>query len=135
MPLFPRCLVLVVLAAMPALAQNRAADLQTAFTRAQHLKRGINASQWFAQSPRDYSAARTDRYTDAADIALIAKLGFDNVRLSVDAAPLERRWTERGVPQPARQGCGYDAGRWPGGADRPASRGRLQAAVADEQRR
>ena len=90
MPLFPRCLVLVVLAAMPALAQNRAADLQTAFTRAQHLKRGINASQWFAQSPRDYSAARTDRYTDAADITLIAKLGFDNVRLSVDAAPLEQ---------------------------------------------
>ena len=90
MPLFPRCLVLVVLAAFPALAQDRAADSQTAFARAQHLKRGINASQWFAQSPRDYSAARTDRYTDAADIALIAKLGFDNVRLSVDAAPLEQ---------------------------------------------
>ena len=89
MPLFPRCLALVALAALPALAQDRAADLQTAFTRAQHLKRGINASGWFAQS-RDYSAARTDRYTDAADIALIAKLGFDNVRLSVDAAPLEQ---------------------------------------------
>ncbi|MGD0858647.1 MAG: glycoside hydrolase family 5 protein [Terracidiphilus sp.] len=89
MPLFPRCLVLVVLAALPALAQDRTADLQTAFARAQHLKRGINASGWFAQS-RDYSAARTDRYTDAADIALIAKLGFDNVRLSVDAAPLEQ---------------------------------------------
>ena len=89
MPLFPRCLALVALAALPALAQDRAADLQTAFARAQHLKRGINASQWFAQS-RDYSAARTDRYTDAADIALIAKLGFDNVRLSVDAAPLEQ---------------------------------------------
>ena len=89
MPTFPRCLALVVMAALPALAQDRAADLQTAFARAQHLKRGINASQWFAQS-RDYSAARTDRYTDAADIALIAKLGFDNVRLSVDAAPLEQ---------------------------------------------
>jgi aryl-phospho-beta-D-glucosidase BglC (GH1 family) len=89
MPRLARCLALVVLAALPAIAQDHAADLQTAFARAQHLKRGINASQWFAQS-RDYSAARTDRYTDAADIALIAKLGFDNVRLSVDAAPLEQ---------------------------------------------
>jgi aryl-phospho-beta-D-glucosidase BglC (GH1 family) len=89
MPLFPRCLVLLFLAGLPALAQDRAADLHTAFARARHLQRGINASGWFAQS-RDYSAAQTGRYTDAADIALIAKLGFDNVRLSVDAAPLEQ---------------------------------------------
>jgi aryl-phospho-beta-D-glucosidase BglC (GH1 family) len=54
------------------------------------LKRGINASQWFAQSASDYSAARTDRYTDAKDIALMAQLGFDNVRLSIDAVPLEQ---------------------------------------------
>jgi hypothetical protein len=73
-----------------AAAQDRVAGLQTAFTRAQHLRHGINASQWFAQSSRDYSAARTDRYTDAQDIALIARLGFDNVRLSIDAAPLEQ---------------------------------------------
>jgi aryl-phospho-beta-D-glucosidase BglC (GH1 family) len=90
MLLLSRSLVFVFVAALPVLAQDRAADLHSAFARAQHLKRGINASQWFAQSPRDYSAARTDRYTDAADIALIAKLGFDNVRLSVDAAPLEQ---------------------------------------------
>ncbi|MGD0787742.1 MAG: glycoside hydrolase family 5 protein [Terracidiphilus sp.] len=89
MPILLRPLVLAFLVALPALAQNRTADLQTAFARAQHLKRGINASMWFAQS-RDYSAARTDRYTDAADIALMAKLGFDNVRLSIDAAPLEQ---------------------------------------------
>jgi aryl-phospho-beta-D-glucosidase BglC (GH1 family) len=90
MLLLSRSLVFVFVAALPVLAQDRAADLHSAFARAQHLKRGINASQWFAQSTRDYSAARTDRYTDAADIALIAKLGFDNVRLSVDAAPLEQ---------------------------------------------
>jgi endoglucanase len=69
--------------------QDRAAGVRTAFARAQHLKHGINASQWFAQSASDYSAARTSRYTDAADIALMAKLGFDNVRLSIDATPLE----------------------------------------------
>jgi aryl-phospho-beta-D-glucosidase BglC (GH1 family) len=61
-----------------------------AFSRAQHLRHGINASEWFAQSASDYSAARTNRYTDAADIALMAKLGFDNVRLSIDPVPLEQ---------------------------------------------
>lgn len=70
---------------------DRTADLRTAFARAQHLKHGINASEWFAQSANDYSAARTNRYTDAADIALMAKLGFDNVRVSIDATPLEGR--------------------------------------------
>jgi aryl-phospho-beta-D-glucosidase BglC (GH1 family) len=54
------------------------------------LKHGINASEWFAQSPNDYSAARTNRYTDDGDIALMAKLGFDHVRLSIDATPLEK---------------------------------------------
>lgn len=83
------CLALLFAIAFPVAAQSRAAELQTAFNRAQHLKRGINASSWFAQS-RDYSAAATDRYTDAQDIALIEHLGFDSVRLSIDAAPLEK---------------------------------------------
>jgi len=90
---FVAILVLVSLAvSVPgyAHAADRATDLKTAFTRVRHLQRGINASEWFAQSATDYSAARTDRYTDAADIALIAKLGFDNVRLSIDATPLEQ---------------------------------------------
>ncbi len=85
-----RCLAFVVLLSIPVLAQDRPADQQTAFARAGHLRHGINASEWFAQSASDYSAARTDRYTDAADIALMAKLGFDNVRLSIDPVPLER---------------------------------------------
>jgi len=73
-----------------ARAADRSADSKTAFDRVRHLQHGINASEWFAQSATDYSAARTNRYTDAADIALIAKLGFDNVRLSIDATPLEQ---------------------------------------------
>jgi hypothetical protein len=44
----------------------------------------------FAQHASDYSAAFTGRYTDEADIALMAKLGFDNVRLSIDPVPLEQ---------------------------------------------
>jgi aryl-phospho-beta-D-glucosidase BglC (GH1 family) len=90
MSFLSRCVVFALMAALPAVAQDCAAGLQTAFARAQHLKRGINASQWFAQSARDYSAVRTNRYTDAADIALMAQLGFDNVRLSIDATPLEQ---------------------------------------------
>ena len=85
-----RLLLALLCLALPAAAQTHAADLHTAFARAQHLRHGINASQWFAQSPNDYSAARTNSYTDAADIALMAKLGFDNVRLSIDPVPLEQ---------------------------------------------
>jgi len=85
-----RCLAALLSLALPAAAQDHAAGLQTAFARAQHLKRGINASMWFAQSASDYSAARTNRFTDSQDIALMARLGFDNVRLSIDAAPLEQ---------------------------------------------
>jgi len=84
------CLVVLLALTLPAASQDHAGALRTAFARAQHLKRGINASQWFAQSANDYSAARTNRYTDDGDIALMAKLGFDNVRLSIDATPLEQ---------------------------------------------
>lgn len=58
-----------------------------AFERASHLRRGINASGWFAQAP-DYSLKRLQTYTTADDIALIARMGFDHVRLSIDASPL-----------------------------------------------
>jgi endoglucanase len=74
----------------PAAAQNRDAEVQTAFTRARHLKRGINTSHWFSQNAQDYSAHHTDTETTSEDIATIARLGFDNVRLSIDATPLEQ---------------------------------------------
>ncbi len=80
---------LVLAVSLSAVAQDRKADVETAFQRVRHLQHGINASEWFAQSAEDYSAARTNRYTDARDIALMARLGFDHVRLSVDAAQLE----------------------------------------------
>jgi aryl-phospho-beta-D-glucosidase BglC (GH1 family) len=82
-------LALLLPLALSAAAQDRAAGLQTAFARARHLQHGINASEWFSQSPNDYSAARTNRYMDSRDIALIARLGFDNVRLPIDPVPLE----------------------------------------------
>lgn len=70
-------------------AQDRSTELQLARTRAQHLRHGINASNWFAQNPGHYSAQYTNAETTPADIALMAQLGFDNVRLSIDPDPLQ----------------------------------------------
>ena len=85
-----RLLIALLLFSLPVFAQDRTAELKTAFARAQHLRHGINASEWFAQAPGNYSAARTSSYTDDADIALMAQMGFDNVRLSIDPVPLEQ---------------------------------------------
>jgi aryl-phospho-beta-D-glucosidase BglC (GH1 family) len=63
-------------------------DTSLAFARAGHLSHGINASIWFAQHPSDYSVQYLQTFTTADDIALMAKLGFDHVRLSIDADPL-----------------------------------------------
>jgi endoglucanase len=84
-----RLLSVLLLLSLPVFAQDRPADLKTAFARAQHLRHGINASEWFAQTGK-YSADDTNAYTDDGDIALMAQIGFDNVRLSIDAAPLTR---------------------------------------------
>jgi len=67
-----------------------------AFARAKHLQRGINTSQWFSQWAHDYSPLRLQAYTKADDIALIAALGFDHVRLSVDPLPLVE-WQTHGA--------------------------------------
>jgi endoglucanase len=83
------CLIAALAFVVPASAQNHEADLKTAFARAQHLKRGINVSHWFSQNAQDYSAHHTDTETTPEDIGIIAKLGFDHVRLSIDATPLE----------------------------------------------
>src|SRR6185312_10299814 len=56
-----------------------------AWSRARHLRHGINASEWFAQST-DYSPQRLSTYTTLDDIALMSKLGFDHVRVSIDPA-------------------------------------------------
>src|SRR5947209_1409483 len=55
-----------------------------AFRRAQHLRHGINMSEWFSQAAPD--AQRLATYTTADDIALVKRLGFDHVRMPVDPA-------------------------------------------------
>ncbi len=63
-----------------------------AASRAKYLQRGINLSEWFAQvhSPKGYTKEQFDTWTTAEDIALVGKLGFDHVRLSVNPEPFWR---------------------------------------------
>jgi endoglucanase len=56
-----------------------------AWKRVQHLRHGINAGEWLAQS-RDYSPQRLRTFTTLDDIAKMRAMGFDHVRLSIDPA-------------------------------------------------
>ncbi len=64
-----------------------AAQSSIAFERAQHLRHGINTSMWFSQA-NDYSEHRLQTFTTPDDIALIAQMGFDHCRLSIDGDQL-----------------------------------------------
>jgi endoglucanase len=67
-----------------ALAQTAA---NPAFARASQLRRGINASWWFAQMGT-YPPQRLNTFITPTDFQLIHRLGFDHVRLPIDPAPL-----------------------------------------------
>jgi aryl-phospho-beta-D-glucosidase BglC (GH1 family) len=57
--------------------------------RFDHLRHGINASEWYAQRS-NYSPDFLSTYTTRDDIVLMRRLGFDHVRLSIDPQPLWR---------------------------------------------
>jgi aryl-phospho-beta-D-glucosidase BglC (GH1 family) len=73
-----------------AAAQTGGAGPSLAVARAQRLKRGINASEWFAQvyDKRGYTREHFQAWTTAEDIVLIKSMGFDHVRLSVNPQPM-----------------------------------------------
>jgi endoglucanase len=100
MQFLPRSVALLLLVSvfptLSAPAQNPADSI--AFDRAQHLQHGINTSMWFAQAI-DYSVQRLKAFTTDDDIALIAKMGFDHCRLSIDAGPL-LAWQSAGSETP-----------------------------------
>jgi endoglucanase len=89
-------LFLSTLPAISAIAQDHGSGI--AFARAQHLQHGINTAIWFAQA-RDYSPQRLRSFTTPEDIALIARMGFDHCRLSVDADRLIE-WQRAGNETP-----------------------------------
>jgi endoglucanase len=71
-------------------ANAASAPSRVAFGRAQKLKRGINASEWFAQvyDKRGYTPEHFQAWMTVTDIALIKSMGFDHVRLSVNPEPM-----------------------------------------------
>lgn len=71
------------------------------------LKRGTNISHWLSQSTR-VGAERQAFFTEK-DVANIAALGFDHIRLPVDEMQL---WNEAGQLEPAALALLHDAIRW-----------------------
>jgi endoglucanase len=82
--------VLFLVALFATYASARTAGPSPAFARAQHLRRGINLSEWFAQvwDKRGYTREHFETWTTTDDIALIKSMGFDHVRLSVNPQPM-----------------------------------------------
>jgi endoglucanase len=70
-----------------------APDVTFPAVRAQHLRYGINLSEWFAQvyDPKGYTKEHFETWTTAQDIALIKAMNFDHVRLSINPQPMFRR--------------------------------------------
>jgi aryl-phospho-beta-D-glucosidase BglC (GH1 family) len=85
-----------------ACAQSVDADAQTgvARARAEHLRHGINLSEWFAQvrDPRGYTKEHFEAWNTSQDIALIKALGFDHVRLSINPQPMFRTRQADNIP-------------------------------------
>lgn len=89
-------------AARTALPQTNSGDPDTgpARARAQHLRRGINMSEWFAQvyDPKGYTKEHFETWNTARDISLIKAIGFDHVRLSVNPKPMFRNKEADRIP-------------------------------------
>src|SRR5690242_11658678 len=84
-----KLILLCFLLSLSAFAENNPSSAQQ---RAQHLRRGINLSEWFAQvyDPHGYTKEHLVGWVTADDIALIKSMGFDHVRLSINPAPMMR---------------------------------------------
>ena len=59
------------------------------------VKRGTNISHWLSQSPRRGAERRA--WFTREDVAWLAALGFDHVRLPIDE---EQMWDANGKPDP-----------------------------------
>ncbi len=84
-----KLILLCLLLSVSASAEN---NPSVATQRAQHLRRGINLSEWFAQvyDSQGYTKEHLAGWVTADDIALIKSMGFDHVRLSINPAPMMR---------------------------------------------
>jgi endoglucanase len=87
------CLGMSLLLSLSAPAQSAQPAPEVAQARLAHLRRGINASEWFAQvyDPKGYGKEHFESWNTVEDIALIRSMGFDHVRLSVNPQPMFHR--------------------------------------------
>ncbi len=71
-------------------AAAQSAPQSVAFSRAAHLRRGINLSNWFGEvsNPPGYTYQHFQTAITAQDLALIRQMGFDYVRLPIDPVPM-----------------------------------------------
>jgi aryl-phospho-beta-D-glucosidase BglC (GH1 family) len=106
MTTFRRTLLFAFAISLAVSSRNSAAQsvpmpaAATPTQRLSHLRRGINLSEWFAQvyDARGYTKEHLRDWTTAEDIALLQKMGFDHVRLSVNPAPMFRHGHADEIP-------------------------------------
>jgi endoglucanase len=93
---------LLALSATSLLAQ----DSSLARSRAEHLRHGINLSEWFAQvyDAKGYTKEHFETWTTPLDLGLIKAMNFDHVRLSVNPKPMFRGKQADRIP---REYLGY----------------------------
>jgi len=73
-------------ASTPSESKTVVTPKSVARARLGQLRRGINLSHWFSQSPgKYYSQQHLSKFMTAKDIALIKKIGFDHVRFPINA--------------------------------------------------
>jgi endoglucanase len=92
-------LALLLLSLAPA-SRSQQSNSALAARRAQHLRHGINLSEWFAQvyDPKGYTKEHFETWNTTHDIALIKAMDFDHVRLSVNPQPMFRRYQADRIP-------------------------------------
>jgi endoglucanase len=96
-------------AVAPAGTAQKAADAKATTAggdvlqrRVEHLRRGVNVSDWLAQlgDPSGYTKEHFDTAITAHDLDLIQGMGFDHVRLSIDPRPMfHARQADQITPQ------------------------------------
>ncbi|MDQ3292153.1 MAG: glycoside hydrolase family 5 protein [Bacteroidota bacterium] len=96
------CLSFLFFSTVKVIAQTKAAK-PTAF----NIKRGTNISHWLSQSTR-VGAERKAFFTEK-DVANIASLGFDHIRLPIDEVQM---WNEAGQKEPEAFALLHNALQW-----------------------
>lgn len=83
------CLFVLLLHASRTPGQAAPQDAVPA-SRLQHLRHGVNASEWFAQvyDKKGYTKEHFQAWTTPDDVALMKSMGFDHVRLGVNPEPM-----------------------------------------------